>query len=691
MSVRSVPTFNRHDISKVNIMMSISSPRSPRRKLWTGLLLGLPAFLLLSPALVAQQTSGASFHQAIRANDLVALRALVAEHGANEKDSIGMTPLMFSAAFGTRDAANLLLKAGADVKAASHAGLTALHVAWRDEGLVRLLITRGADVNAKTQQGLTPLLAAASAVGTVDVVRLLLASGAAIDEADANGLTPLTAAASVGNGAAARVLLARGANPTAYAPGIGVKTATPLMGAANSGDVGLTRLLLARKPPLDVQSSDRDGTTKHGPVLYGEVTALHLATAAASVEVVRLLLDAGARVDPVDVRGTTPLTWAVATDRPEPALVRLLLARGASPSSTSKLGETPRDWARKYQNPAVFDALGLGRVTAPSVVPPAAHAQRSPREVVGRALPLLRVASRGIARESGCVACHAQPMTILASEYAARRDWSSERPTAELTQVRRMMDVSVPGVLQGRDFGDLGYAHLFFATALAASHEPPTLGTDAVVYYLLAKQRLEGHWHGITTRPPSQDGAINKTALAVRVLTSYPIPARQPQIRASVRRAARWLAAQTPVSTEERVMQLLGLAWANEGRSLRAKRTLELIAQQRPDGGWAQAPNLSSDAYATGQVLVTLRELGVASSHQAVRRGVEFLVTTQAGDGSWYVKSRANKIQPYFQSGFPYEHDQWVSEWGTAWAVMGLAVAADEQAAQAPDATGSRN
>jgi hypothetical protein len=36
------------------------------------------------------------------------------------------------------------------------------------------------------------------------------------------------------------------------------------------------------------------------------------------------------------------------------------------------------------------------------------------------------------------------------------------------------------------------------------------------------------------------------------------------------------------------------------------------------------------------------------------------------------VKSRAMKIQPYFESGFPHGHDQWISQAGTAWAMMAL-------------------
>jgi hypothetical protein len=50
-------------------------------------------------------------------------------------------------------------------------------------------------------------------------------------------------------------------------------------------------------------------------------------------------------------------------------------------------------------------------------------------------------------------------------------------------------------------------------------------------------------------------------------------------------------------------------------------------------------------------------------------------VKTQFPDGSWYVRSRAPKLQPYFQSAFPYDHDQWISTAATAMAVMALAPA----------------
>jgi N-acyl-D-amino-acid deacylase len=66
-------------------------------------------------------------------------------------------------------------------------------------------------------------------------------------------------------------------------------------------------------------------------------------------------------------------------------------------------------------------------------------------------------------------------------------------------------------------------------------------------------------------------------------------------------------------------------------------------------------------------------------SEAAFTRGRDYLLRTQFPDGSWYVASRAPKLQPYFESAFPYGHDQWISVSATAWAVIALAPAAAPQ------------
>jgi squalene cyclase len=101
----------------------------------------------------------------------------------------------------------------------------------------------------------------------------------------------------------------------------------------------------------------------------------------------------------------------------------------------------------------------------------------------------------------------------------------------------------------------------------------------------------------------------------------------------------------------------------------------ELTLEQSPDGGWSQNAFLPSDAYATGQTLYALNQAaGVNPSDKAYVRGIDYLLKTQLADGSWHVRSRAVKFQPYFQSGFPHDHDQWISSAGTAWAAAAIAL-----------------
>jgi hypothetical protein len=141
-----------------------------------------------------------------------------------------------------------------------------------------------------------------------------------------------------------------------------------------------------------------------------------------------------------------------------------------------------------------------------------------------------------------------------------------------------------------------------------------------------------------------------------------------------------------PKTTDERALQLLGLKWAgvNANHEVIRRAVRELLAEQRSDGGWAQLSSLASDAYATGQALVALNQSGALGVPDTVyKRGVQFLLNTQLGDGSWYVKSRSIPFQPYFESDFPHGHDQWISAAATNWASMALERAVEAQAMRA--------
>jgi hypothetical protein len=161
-------------------------------------------------------------------------------------------------------------------------------------------------------------------------------------------------------------------------------------------------------------------------------------------------------------------------------------------------------------------------------------------------------------------------------------------------------------------------------------------------------------------------------------MKSYLIPAMAGDLGIKIARARAFLASARPVFGSDYPFRLLGLSWTSASVDQIQAAARDLLAQQRPDGGWAQNSEASSDAYETGLSLSALAaaDLAVAKS-AAYRRGVDYLTRTQEADGSWHVRSRAFVFQPYFESGFPHGHDQWISMAATAWSAMALMPAAE--------------
>ena len=212
---------------------------------------------------------------------------------------------------------------------------------------------------------------------------------------------------------------------------------------------------------------------------------------------------------------------------------------------------------------------------------------------------------------------------------------------------------------------------------LAVEHYPPDAATDAQAIWLKRRQSPDGRWPIQTIRPPIESNDIEVTAVSLRALQAFAPPAQRADYAGAVDRAREWLTTAKATSTEERAFRLLGLSWANAPKDVVRQAAHDLLATQRADGGWAQLDDRQlTDAYATGEALVALRESGaVDATHPAYRKGVEFLLRTQIADGSWFVESRAVPIQAAFASGFPYGPHQWVSAAATGWAVTALALA----------------
>lgn len=391
----------------------------------------------------------------------------------------------------------------------------------------------------------------------------------------------------------------------------------------------------------------------------------------------RLLLKAGADAKVKDVRGMTPLMLAVATDHPNLEIIRTLLP-GSDTGAKSKAGETALDWALKFRNPAVLAALGTasqGAGAPNSNRPPRSDGTSTVEPALAKSVALLQKAGETNFIEGGCISCHAGNMVTAAVARAGQKgvriDEAAASQTVRITQLEfaavadGLLERSDPPAVQILSFA------LF---ALAEEGAQPDRTIDAMVHNLAAQQLADGSWpHFGILRPPAEDGIFSDTAMAIRVFKAFAPPARKDEFDERIARAVHALISAEPATTEDAVMRLLGVTWAGGNPAIQKRLQRDLIALQRTDGGWAQTPYLSPDAYATGSSLHALHESGIAANDPAYRKGVAFLLTTQAADGSWHVVSRAPKFQPYFQGGFPYEHDQWISQWGTGWASIALA------------------
>jgi hypothetical protein len=215
-----------------------------------------------------------------------------------------------------------------------------------------------------------------------------------------------------------------------------------------------------------------------------------------------------------------------------------------------------------------------------------------------------------------------------------------------------------------------------------SNHLPHDAYTDAVVYFTKSQQTAEGYWRNAEgRRPPMNTGDYQGTAMAISTLKRYSSQEAQGETKQILAKAAAWLTKATPTTTQERSFQLLGLGWSGEATPAAIEKSAKaLAATQREDGGWNQLSGMGSDAYATGQALYALHAAGkMPATDPVYKKGVAYLLRTQHPDGAWHVKTRSIWIQPYFESGFPYSHDQWISAAGTSWAAMALSLTNEPQ------------
>jgi len=306
----------------------------------------------------------------------------------------GSTALHKAADLGSEPVVTILLQAGALVGAHDDRGMTPLHRAARRGYLpiARLLVLAGAVVHVKDNDHLCPL-DYASTGGYTELVEFLLNNGGSIWHTGAEAWTPLHRAARGGHTETAAFLLERGADVLAE----DFKGNLPIHLAVRSGNLDTVASLLQHdvetKGP-QLSHRDRKGSTPRVVAFYtahydihkylraaewdfsgaepsranrlttaiekgalSEVQTyieesksylelpdedgqppLHVAIQEGQMEIVKLLLDAGASVESVGYHGWHPLHIAASLGNLE--LVDLLLERGADIRARSSTRQT---------------------------------------------------------------------------------------------------------------------------------------------------------------------------------------------------------------------------------------------------------------------------------------------------------------------------------------------------------------
>jgi len=281
-------------------------------------------------------------------------RLLVAGADPNAALASGETAMMAAARAGSLEAVGALVDRGADVNATETTrGQSALMwaVANAHPEVTRVLLARGADIHARSatrtrvfsmggsrsagsasggisleeveQGGSTPLLFAARS-GDLASARLLVAAGADVEDTTADGNTALVIAAHSGHGSLAAYLLDEGADANAAPLGYTALHAAVVRGNLLDRDVrnldpgagaSLVRALLAHgaDPNARLVKGTPVRRWSHDFAFMARwvgATPLWLAAKFLEVEMMRVLVEAGADLGLASSNGTTPLMAA---------------------------------------------------------------------------------------------------------------------------------------------------------------------------------------------------------------------------------------------------------------------------------------------------------------------------------------------------------------------------------------------
>jgi uncharacterized protein len=241
-----------------------------------------------------------ALHHAVHADQLKIAEMLL-RVGADPaaRDRYGVTPLYLASLNGNADMIQRLLDAGVDPNIVDATGETPLMTAARNghPSALRVLLARGARVDARDPEFEQTALMIAVRENHSAAVELLLGAGAGVNAQTRKGPTPKFVPPCKGTGCGSEgVGINRGGLPDRGRRADAKGGMTPLLYAARDGRLAAARMLVAAG--ADIELAEANG-----------IRPLLMAVLNNNLMVARVLLDHGADVNADDFWGRSPL-WA---------------------------------------------------------------------------------------------------------------------------------------------------------------------------------------------------------------------------------------------------------------------------------------------------------------------------------------------------------------------------------------------
>lgn len=318
------------------------------------------------------------------------------------------------------------------------------------------------------------------------------------------------------------------------------------------------------------------------------------------------------------------------------------------------------------------DAVTLENVEAP--------AANKPDELLAesfsleRAVHFLDSAALDWQKSRNCMTCHTNYAFLMARPYV-----SAEAPAHRT--VRQYAEQLVTRRWQEK--GPRWDAEVVATAAALAFNDARTTGrlhaaTRQALDRIWTVQRADGgfSWLKCNWPPMEIDDHYGATLAAIAVGVAPDGYAETPAAKQGLEKLRGYLQANPPPMIHHQAMLLWASAHVDGllGEAGRKAIVEELLALQRPDGGWGLATlggwkradgspqdKNTSDGYGTGFVLYVLRQAGVPADDPRLAKGVAWLKTHQRASGRWFTRSMRRDGRHF------------ITHAGTAFAVMALA------------------